>query len=302
MKVARSVLKAIKNTKLGWRYGSNLMPTIDYLFRTSGGLSAAEQGVLKALNCDGIAITSVDQFFSDNSAFEDLAAATTKLIDERQSEISNLKLSADLEVIGQKTFNLEALGSELQFDPKCIFARFALNQSFMSIANAYFRMQAKLRYYNVWYTAASSSQARESQLWHFDREDKYILKVFLYLGNVDKETGPFTYAPGTHPKGKFRSLAPSFFMEGGVRRTTNDQMSKVYPKENWRFCTGTKGTLIFADTRGYHKGGEAKGKDRLMYTCMYTSPSSESRELLTVQSNLDTPELSGVQLKALGVR
>jgi hypothetical protein len=163
-------------------------------------------------------------------------------------------------------------------------------------------MRAKLRYYNVWYTAASSVEARESQLWHFDREDNYILKVFLYLDDVDEGAGPFTYAPGTHRKGKHWGISPEFHLEGGVRRTTDDQMKKVYPEEKWIRAVGKKGTIVFADTRGYHKGGEARTKDRLMFTCMYTSPASESRQLLQVPSDLDVGALSKRQLRALGLR
>jgi hypothetical protein len=91
-------------------------------------------------------------------------------------------------------------------------------------------------------------------------------------------------------------------MEGGVRRTTDDQMNAVFPKENWKKGTGKKGTIIFADTRGFHKGGEARTKDRLMYTCMYTSRASESKELLKIPSDLEASILSTEQLRNLGIR
>jgi hypothetical protein len=38
---------------------------------------------------------------------------------------------------------------------------------------------------------------------------------------------------------------------------------------------------VLADTRGYHKRGLARERDRLLYTCMYTSQASQSQELLT---------------------
>jgi hypothetical protein len=160
-------------------------------------------------------------------------------------------------------------------------------------------MRARLRYYNVWYTAASTSEARESQLWHFDREDKYILKVFLYMNDVDEGSGPFTYAPGTHQKGRDRSIDPEHFTEGGVRRTNDEQMARAFPRERWRICTGKKGTIIFADTRGYHKGGEARTGDRLMFTCMFTSPASESKKLIDFPAAFDAAGLSEDQLAAL---
>jgi hypothetical protein len=255
------------------------------------------------LNEDGIAVSSIESLPSLNVDLDGLCAAANNLIDEKGECISDLRRNANNEdQVGSKTFNLEMLGSKLVFDPHSIFARLALNQVFVNIANRYFQMCAKLRYYNVWLTAASKSRARESQLWHFDREDKYILKVFLYLDDVDEGTGPFTYAPGTHKKGRHHSVEPEFFLEGSVRRTTDEQMSAVYSKERWRVCTGKKGTIVFADTRGYHKGGEARTKDRLMFTCMYTSPASESMELIKFSGDLDAGSLDQRQLRALGLR
>jgi hypothetical protein len=162
-------------------------------------------------------------------------------------------------------------------------------------------MHAKLRYYNVWKTFASTEQARESQLWHFDREDNYILKIFLYLDDVDEGAGPFTYAPGTHKKGKYRAIEPEYFLEGSVRRTTDDQMNAVFAEDRWIRALGKKGTIIFADTRGFHKGGEARTKDRLMYTCMYTSPASQSKNLIKFDENFDRSAMDTRQLRALGL-
>ncbi len=298
----RSIIRSVKKTDLVWRYGSNLSPTIDYKINNKSPLSGIEKSITKTLNSDGIAVTSVEELFDNDSEFLALKEATRRLLEDKKSEIDDLKSKVNDQAIGDKTFNLEMLGSELTFDTESAFARFALNNRLLNIANAYFGMYAKLRYYNVWKTFASQGKARESQLWHFDREDNYILKLFLYLDDVDEGAGPFTYAPGTHRKGQFRSIEPEFFIEGGVRRTTDDQMNAVFPKENWKKGTGKKGTIIFADTRGFHKGGEARTKDRLMYTCMYTSRASESKELLKIPSNLGANALTTDQLRNLGIR
>jgi hypothetical protein len=299
----RATLRSAKKTDLVWRYVYNLVPTLNYGVRLNKPLTSVESNLVAMLNQDGIAVTSVDDLLGHSLEFKELYLTVADLLEDKKEEIAALKLNADEAVsIGNKTFNLEALGSELSFDPESVFARFALNRTFLNIADAYFRMRAKLRYYNVWYTAASASTARESQLWHFDREDNYILKIFLYLDDVDEGAGPFTYAPGTHKKGRFRSIEPEYFLEGGVRRTTDEQMDAVYPRAEWKTCIGKKGTIVFADTRGYHKGGEARTKDRLMYTCMYTSPASESRQLIKIPADLDTSLLGKMERQALGLK
>jgi hypothetical protein len=201
---------------------------------------------------------------------------------EREQAITMEARRAEAKVTsatGQKTFVFELLNRKPVFDPDSIYARFALQHPILHVANAYFGMLTRLRYYNVWRTFATDSQPRESQLWHRDREDLLILKVFVHLNDVDEGAGPFTYATGTHPKGKHRQEAESF-LEGNVKRTTDDQMLNLVPKDRWRRGVGESGTIIFADTRGYHKGGLARTRDRLMYTCMFTSQASESEEFM----------------------
>jgi hypothetical protein len=244
-------------------------------------LTEHERSVVDRLDRNGIAIANISDF-GDSTNFDELTGCVDRLLNERSAELDALKRQAQgAASIGDKTFNVELLGSPLQFDPDCAYAKFALQQYIRNIANAYLGMSAELRYYNVWKTFATSGDARESQLWHFDREDNYILKVFLYLDTVDEGAGPFTYAPGTHRKGSRWNQLPEFFLENNVRRSTDVQMSKIVPESEWIRAIGERGTIVFADTRGFHKGGEARDKDRLMYTCMYTSPASQSKRLLT---------------------
>ena len=274
-----------------------------YRFAKTTGLTVAETRVINELDSAGIAISSVDKLFGSDLNLRELDSEVGRILEIRKDEIDSLRSLVDDESeIGSKTFNLEILDRELKFDAECVFARFALNRSLLNIANAYFGMYAKLRYYNVWQTFASNGLPRESQLWHFDREDNYILKVFLYLEDVDEGAGPFTYAPGTHKKGRYRNITPEYFFEGGVRRTTDDQMKAVFSEDQWIRALGKKGTIVFADTRGFHKGGEARTKDRLMYTCMYTSPASESKNLIKFGENFDRSTLDARQLRALGVK
>ncbi|MGH9947778.1 MAG: phytanoyl-CoA dioxygenase family protein [Pyrinomonadaceae bacterium] len=302
MRNIRALFAPFKRTELVWRYGLNFSPTLDYKLGRGGGLNAVEKGIVNTLDRDGIAFSSINELLADGSQFDELETATKNLLDAKTGEFENLRSRVnDESEIGNKTFNWEVLGSELSFDSGCAFARFGLNDTLLNVANAYFGMIAKLRYYNVWKTFASNGAARESQLWHFDREDNYILKMFLYLDDVDEGAGPISYAPGTHRKGSSRAIKPEYFIEGGVRRTTDEQMNAVFPKDRWVTGVGKKGTIVFADTRGFHKGGEARTKDRLMYTCMFTSPASQSKRLITFPPNLETDSLTDKQIRALQI-
>ena len=299
----RSVVRPLRNNEIAWRYGFNIVPSLNYGIRRRTTLSDAEKSILSRLNRDGVSLSNVDGLLQDPSSFDSIISGTDALLENRRSEIEHLRSRArDVMDVGEKTFNTELLGNSPPADPSDPFCRFALDPTILNIANAYLRMYARLRYYNVWYTFSSNTVARESQLWHFDREDNYILKVFVYLRDVSEGAGPFTYAPETHRKGALQHRRPQTFSENGVRRSTDDQMAAVVPREKWVKATGRKGTIIFADTRGYHKGGEARSDDRLMFTCMFTSPASDSRELLRFDVESDLSNLNAAQKRAIRPR
>jgi hypothetical protein len=256
----------------------NFAPTLSYqLGRNLPSGEAAR--VLATLNRDGVAVTTVTRLLGEDSCFNELSAAVDTLEhNEFANEIAAKQAGVnDVSIPGKKSFILPLLGEYPELDPETIYARFALQRPILQIANAYLGMYTRLRYYNVWHTFATRSDARQSQLWHRDREDLYIFKVFVYLSDIDEGAGPFTYARRSHPKGRLRRQ-PGYFLEGNVKRSSDEHMQDAVSKEEWLSCVGPKGTIVFADTQGYHKGGLARERDRLMYTCMFTSPASQSEE------------------------
>jgi hypothetical protein len=272
----RRVSLVARKNEVTWRYLYNMAPSLAFR-KGTGRLSGEQSDVLDTLNRNGIAITSVPRLLADESLFRELQDTVATAERERAAEIEALRKKANDPEIGSKTFLVQFLGDRPKLDVNSIYARFALQNSILDIANAYFGMYTRLRDYNVWRTFVTSGQARESQLWHRDREDLPILKVFVYLNDIDYGAGPFTYAPGTHHKGPVRTI-PESFNEKSVRRSTDEQMAKVVSPDRWVKATGSAGTIVFTDTHGYHKGGLARTRDRLMYFCMFTSPASESKE------------------------
>ncbi|MGQ0541503.1 MAG: phytanoyl-CoA dioxygenase family protein [Blastocatellia bacterium] len=298
----RQIIKNGRKIGLIWRYGFNFLPSMSFRLHGNRVARNGERDIVNKLWKDGIAITSVEEFLGGWEKLAEFEKVFNSMRELRRDEIQDLKSKADDErAIGEKVFNLEMLGSTVEFDDKSPIARLALDESILSIANSYFGMIVKLRYYNIWHTFATNGSARESQLWHFDREDQFILKTFLYLSDVDEGAGPFTYAPATHRKGSLWDKRPEYSLENGVMRSTDEQMSAVVPSSDWIKAVGKKGTIVFADTRGYHKGGEARTSDRLMFTSMYTSPASDSKRLLDFSKRTSSGNLTKSQLRALEI-
>jgi hypothetical protein len=174
-----------------------------------------------------------------------------------------------------KTYIMHLLGSSSpSLDMTSIFARFALCKEIHNIAIDYFGMWVKLIGYDLWHTFPTHQAPREAQLWHRDPEDRAILKVYVYISDVDHNSGPLSYACGTHAYGNVKGDPPfKIYKEGQnyVRRSNDTQMKKLVSEHQWKTAVGPKATVVFADTRGYHKGGWVTENERILYLCVFTS-------------------------------
>ena len=296
----KQAARTFRDSPFKWRYIDNLSPLIKYSVKPKA-LSGEARSVLTDLNRDGIAITTARKLLSDFTYYQELKTEVERIEQKLAQELDQARKNAE-GVAEHKTFIFNLLGDRPTLDPQDVMVRFALQRELLQLANAYFGMLTHFRFYNVWHTFATQAPARCSQLWHRDPEDHLILKVFVYLSDVDEGAGPFTYAPGTHLKGRIHK-EPEYFRETNHRakRSEDEQMAAVVPPERWIKGLGDAGTIIFADTRGYHKGGLARTHDRIMYNCMFTSPASKTKELFARPATLSATILTREQAFALGL-
>ena len=261
-----------RKTDFTWRYVANFSPWMEYQ-KIRKPLTNIQQRVLNDLKRDGIALTSADEFLQDSSLFEELANAVqtreTLMADDIARARAKTEEEGDI-----KTYLVSLFERQHVFDPNDIFIRFAVLPEIAALVNNYFAMLTKLFYCNVWHNLPMRGEARESQLWHRDPEDRYILKLFVYMTDVDELSGPTSYAPGTHTMGSVKEVPEATLCKEGPYhnyRTDDDQMAKVVSREKWITATGPKKTMMFVDTRGFHKGGLVRQHDRILYNCMFNS-------------------------------
>jgi hypothetical protein len=93
------------------------------------------------------------------------------------------------------------------------------------------------------------------------------VKMFVYFTDVTKAAGPLCYAPGTHPIGGRRDLPE----RDEKWRSTDEQLARIVPEPEWILCEGARGTVVFADTCGYHKQLKPAGDERLLLVSHYVS-------------------------------
>ena len=144
----------------------------------------------------------------------------------------------------------------------------ALDERLLQIVANYMGMWPQLHAIGSWYNFPVDQDLKASQLWHRDPEDLKTVKVFIYLDDVGLKQGPFTYIPGSQPFGTDCGLRP---IHKHPRRVLDAEMETAFPRSRWMDCTGKPGTMIIADTVGYHRGGQVKDGHRLLITFTYTS-------------------------------
>jgi hypothetical protein len=111
-----------------------------------------------------------------------------------------------------------------------------------------------------------------SRRWHKDAEDRNIIRISIYLNDVGEEDGPFEYVPRYV---KLPHAAKSLDMP------SDEDMASIVPASEWKACTGTAGTVVFAATgKIFHHGKVPTSKqERIAISYYYTSRQPTGAEL-----------------------
>jgi hypothetical protein len=215
------------------------------------------------------------------------ASAWARLLEQRDRFVASTE--ADLAAGGEhvrvrpgKEFvvRLQSYGVELGPDDPWFGA--VSSHRLLDIANAYLEMWSKLEYVDVWYSVPqpATGERISSQRWHRDYNDKHLLKVFLYLVDVDEDMGPFQYVAGSQPGGPYADTWG--WQPLGQHYPTEEELEARVPPSAVRTFTGPAGTLLFCNTAGFHRGGFSTTQPRVLATATYSSPASLAA--LTVRS------------------
>jgi phytanoyl-CoA dioxygenase PhyH len=237
-------------------------------------LDDVQQSLVDRVRADGYATLPITDLIGDPGAWRDLEADAAQFIADTETELereragreSSLRRRAGKEFVVRKY----AWGVELGLDDPWL--RLGTNPRLLDVANAYLGMWSKLEYVDVWYTPpAAAEERRSSQRWHRDFNDRHLLKAFVYLVDVEEETGPFEYVPRSAPGGELEQLWP--WRPLGDNYPPEDELEERIDGRAVTF-TARKGTIIFCNTSGFHRGGFAKTKPRALATLTWESPAS----------------------------
>ncbi|MEQ8604130.1 MAG: hypothetical protein RIB45_12500 [Marivibrio sp.] len=121
-------------------------------------------------------------------------------------------------------------------------------------------------------------QARDAQLFHLDVDDHRFVKHFVYLTDVDGESGPHAYVEGTHRPEDYALMIKRAGDRAGQQRIydwlfqtlrKSDADVEAVTGKRPTLIEGAAGTRFLAMTRGLHKGVPPASRPRLLLQATY---------------------------------
>ncbi|MEO5834278.1 MAG: phytanoyl-CoA dioxygenase family protein [Nakamurella sp.] len=262
----RHVRKALRSVRTESRaisrYVFNAAPVWKYR-RAGTPLDGEMQRVALELRRTGVAMTSVESLLGSGEALVELQASVAAARIERTTERDPLK-----------PYLIELFGARpvvAADDP--VFA-FALRPQIRGVAEAYAQMRLRVQDLNVWINLPTGGGPTQSQRWHRDLPDDFeIIKCFVYLADVTPGAGPLQYIRTTNTVEGRRQWFQSEF-DGVGYRVADEDIAATYAPEEIVVAEGSAGTIVFADTRGLHRGGFAFDTERVVMQITYSSNAS----------------------------
>jgi phytanoyl-CoA dioxygenase PhyH len=243
-------------------------------------LDDAQRSVLADVKEHGFAVRSFQELVPGAEQWRAIEEQCERFVASTEADLA--EGGEHLRVRPGKEFvvRLQSYGVELGLtDP---WFEVVASKRLLDLANAYLEMWSKLEYVDVWYSVPQPATAERisSQRWHRDYNDKHLLKVFLYLVDVDEQMGPFQYVAGSQPGGPYADAWG--WQPLGQHYPTEEELEHRVPASAVQTFTGPAGTLLFCNTAGFHRGGFSTTKPRVLATATYSSPASLAS--LTVRS------------------
>lgn len=275
--------------------------TTDYV--ALDALSEVQRRAVDALRRDGLAVLRFTDLFDEHlwaEALNDVVPFTdaAKAAGAETADAAPSKGDLILSRFDLMKKDENGKKRKVTLPLSSLWIRIGSSEALLDIVNAYRGLLTRLIYVDNWYTVPNPAAEERvfSQRWHRDPEDQHCVKVFLYLADVDVDTGPFEYILSSSAGGRYGHLWP---WGEGKRYPPPASLEKRVAIEDIVTLTGPSGTLIICDTSGFHRGGFAKTRPRVLATWTYVAQDARrTRRWFTITPE-DPPGLSAQARTAL---
>jgi len=132
-----------------------------------------------------------------------------------------------------------------------VFKKITYDPKIIEVAKQYLGNNPIVRNEYLWWSFPAKGDTNEDfdspRYWfHYDIDDFKFLKLFIYLNDVDSETGPHIVVKNTHKSKPWKYKLN--------RRVKSSDLEGFFDDKEIVELTGEKGTCFFEDTFTYHNG------------------------------------------------
>jgi hypothetical protein len=265
--------------EVNWRWIRN--PASCRSFRAGmTKLNSLQRRLVEDLMATGVATCQFNELFQDRELWQSLSTLVSEFSsgDEVQSEVSkrqrDFEEKHDLQSVGNYIITYYDPHEKPLIAPSNLLLNLVLNPLILDVVNSYFGLWSKLIYFDMWYTLPLNTDSRIlSQRWHRDPEDRRKVRTFLYFSEVDEASGAMEYLTGSHFGGPYEQVF-QWVDPLGIPYPPDGEVERRIPASQRVVLEGPPGTLIFCDTAGFHRGGTAKIRPRILATSAFVTPAS----------------------------
>lgn len=138
--------------------------------------------------------------------------------------------------------------------------RLANDPSVLATVAQFLGCKPSLAYMAAWWSYATPLGAQQAEFFHRDVDDWRFVKLFVYLTDVDHQSGPHVYVAETANSPKLAQ----------IRRFSDEEIATQFSPENVLTMTGQAGDAFLEDTFGIHKGQPVSRGHRLIFQAVYS--------------------------------
>jgi hypothetical protein len=256
---------------------------------TPPSLDDAQREVVERLGAEGVCVVPFTRLFPEGR-WRELAADASGFTQEMERRAASgdgqRRVGSE-----KKPFGRRYPDGGLTLDSPWL--RLAASSRMLDIVNSYLGMWSKVSHADQWYSPplGAATERVGSMRWHRDYNDQHLVKVFIYLCDVDEETGPLEYVPGSAGTGPYTEAWP--WKPLSELYPTQEELERRIPDSAVRTLVGPEATMIFCNTSGFHRGGHVTEKPRKLWVFHYVSPAA-LRSLVTRNFELDAASLANL--------
>jgi hypothetical protein len=244
--------------------------------------------ILEKLRDEGIAISHADILFSPDEyrMFEANSRAFKQMLDDKgiKERLKRIMQNNPIRDKGKyyEITHYHYLHRALNLGD-VDFINLYLSKSFREISTEYLEAAPKLRNVLVWLMAQQppSQNPCGAQNWHRDTEGHKVLKAWIYYNDITPSNGAAQYvkwsAYGRKNSHIYKNLENEVWT--GWNTQLDEASSSQIPPEDIVSATGNRGTIVFVDTNGFHRGNRAIDNIRMSTHAVYVRP--DARQIIS---------------------